>query len=252
MRQILRILENSYEYPVDLEFTVDIDVNDKHEVDLRFTLLQCRPQSQLARGKETQIPGHLPQQDIILQTKFMVPQGVIEDITHVLFVPPTEYFKLSMNQRFELARNIGKVNKALKGKSTILIGPGRWGSTNADLGVPIGYSDIYNTKALIELSGEDIGDAPEPSLGTHFFQDLLEAQIFPLAIFLDDPQSTLHPSFFYHTPNSLGKLIPADDNLKLHLRVIEVDRFRQNHTLRLVMNEEHSTAVAYLVRASKP
>jgi hypothetical protein len=252
MRQILRILENSYEYPVDLEFTVDIDVNDKNEVDLRFTLLQCRPQSQLARGKETQIPGHLPQQDIILQTKFMVPQGVIEDITHVLFVPPTEYFKLSMNQRFELARNIGKVNKALKGKSTILIGPGRWGSTNADLGVPIGYSDIYNTKALIELSGEDIGDAPEPSLGTHFFQDLLEAQIFPLAIFLDDPQSTLHPSFFYHTPNSLGKLIPADDNLKLHLRVIEVDRFRQNHTLRLVMNEEHSTAVAYLVRASKP
>ena len=193
------------------------------------------------------IPGHLPQKDIILQTRFMVPQGVINGISHVLFVPPDAYFKLQMNQRFELARTIGKVNKAIKGKTSIFVGPGRWGSTNTDLGVPVSYSDIYNTRALVELSGKEIGDAPEPSLGTHFFQDLLEAQIFPLAIFLDDPQSLFQPSFFYHTPNSLGKFVPADEQLKEHLRVIEVDRYRQNHTIRLVMNEENSTAVGYLV-----
>jgi hypothetical protein len=246
MRRFLQTLEKAYEYPVDLEFTLDIDVGKNNQGDLRFTFLQCRPQSQLARGKETQIPGHLPQQDIILQTRFMVPQGVIDRITHVLFVPPGPYFKLPMNQRFELARTISKVNKALKDTTSIFVGPGRWGSTNTDLGVPVGYSDIYNTRALIELSGKDIGDAPEPSLGTHFFQDLLEAQIYPLAIYLDDPQSIFQPSFFYHTPNSLGNLITADDLLKEHLRVIEVNSFRRNHFVRLVMNEELGTAIAYL------
>lgn len=246
MRNFLQILEKSYEYPVDLEFTLDIDVDQNNKVDLHFTFLQCRPQSQLARGKETRIPGHLPEKDVILKTRFMVPQGVINNITHVLFVPPAAYFKLQMNKRLDLARAIGKVNKVLKDKISIFIGPGRWGSTNTDLGIPISYNDIYNTKALIELSGENIGVAPEPSLGTHFFQDLLEAQIFPLAIFLDDPQSAFQPSFFYHTPNSLSELIPADETLKEHLRVIEVERFRKNHIIRLVMNEEHGTAVAYL------
>ena len=247
MRHFLRILEDSYEYPVDLEFTLDIKIDNKGKPDLHFTFLQCRPQSHLAKGKETQIPGHLPERDVILQTRFMIPQGVINDINYVLFVPPTEYFNLQMNERFELARTIGKVNKALKGKTSIFIGPGRWGSTSADLGIPINYSDIYNTRALIELSGKNIGSAPEPSLGTHFFQDLLEAQIYPLAIILDDPQSIFQPAFFYHSPNVLADLIPADDILKERLRVIEVNKYRKNHSLRLIMNEEHSTAIGYIV-----
>ena len=246
MRQFLQILEHSYEHPVDLEFTLSINVDNKGNPDLHFTLLQCRPQSHLAKGKETHIPGHLPERDVILQTRFMVPQGVINNITHVLFIPPAEYFKLQMNERFELARTIGKVNKALKGKTSIFIGPGRWGSTNADLGVPVNYGDIYNTRALIELSGKNIGAAPEPSLGTHFFQDLLEAQIYPLAIILDDPQSIFQPAFFYHSPNVLADLIPADDTLKERLRIIEVNKYRKNHSLRLVMNEEHGTAIGYL------
>lgn len=247
MRQFLKILERSYEHPVDLEFTLDIDVDKEGKPALHFTFLQCRPQSHLSKGKETHIPGHLPKRDIILQTRFMVPQGVVNNISHILFVPPAEYFKLQMNERFELARIIGKVNKKLKDKISIFIGPGRWGSTNGDLGIPVGYGDIYNTHALVELSGKDIGAAPEPSLGTHFFQDLLEAHIYPLAIILDDPQSVFQPSFFYHAPNTLADLIPADDTLKERLRVIEVKKYRKNHSLRLVMNEEHGTAIGYLV-----
>ena len=145
-----------------------------------------------------------------------------------------------------LSRAIGKLNGALKGSKFILVGPGRWGSTNADLGIPIGYSDIFNSRALVELSGKSIGPAPEPSLGTHFFQDLLEAQIYPLAVMLDDPQSVFLPSFFYHAPNSLDELIPADEPLKERVRVIRINDYRKGHTLRLVMDEEHSMAVAYL------
>ena len=247
MRQFLQILEHSYEHPVDLEFTLDIDVDKAGKPVLHFTFLQCRPQSHLSKGKDTHIPGHLPEKDIILQTRFMVPHGLINNISHILFVPPTEYFKLQMNERFELARTIGKVNKTLEDKTSIFIGPGRWGSTNGDLGIPVGYGDIYNTRALIELFGKDIDAAPEPSLGTHFFQDLLEAHIYPLAIILDDPQSVFQPAFFHHSPNTLTDLIPADDTLKERLRIIEVNKYRKNHSLRLVMNEDHGTAIGYLV-----
>ena len=247
MRRFLSILEESYENPVDLEFTLDIDIENQNTPDLHFTFLQCRPQSQLEKSKETQIPGHLPDKEIILQTRFMVPQGTINNISHVLFIPPAEYFKLQMNERFELARIIGKVNKALKGKTSVFVGPGRWGSTNTDLGVPVGYNDLYNTRALIELSGKDVGAAPEPSLGTHFFQDLLEAQIYPLAVMLDDPQTIFQSSFFYHGPNVLSELIPADESMKERLRVIEVDKYRKGYSLRLIMDEEHSTAIGYLV-----
>ena len=247
MRDILNTLERGYHYPVDLEFTLDIQEGNGVKPDLLFTVLQCRPQSQLAEGKDVKIPGHLPEQDIILQTRFMVPQGVIKEIEYVVFVPPSEYFSLNMNERFELARTIGKLNQKLKDETSIFVGPGRWGSTSADLGIPVGYSDIFNTRALIELSGKDIGPAPEPSLGTHFFQDLLETQIYPLAIILDDPQSVLQPAFFYHAPNCLGDFIPADEPLKERLRVIRVSSFRKNHRLCLVMDEEHSKAVAYLI-----
>ncbi|MCJ7518844.1 MAG: PEP/pyruvate-binding domain-containing protein [Anaerolineaceae bacterium] len=246
LRQILTTLERCYQHPVDVEFTLNIQKGTESKPDMCFTLLQCRPQSRLAEGKEVEIPGHLPESDVILQSRFMVPQGVIEDIDTVVFVPPIEYFNLQMAERFELARVISKLNGALKGNRFIFVGPGRWGSTNADLGIPVGYSDIFNTRALVELSGKSIGPAPEPSLGTHFFQDLLEAQIYPLAIMLDDPLSILQPSFFYHAPNSLGDLIPADETAKERLRVIRISSFRKDHTLRLVMDEEHSMAVGYL------
>ncbi len=246
MRNILQTLERCYQYPVDLEFTLQINEQGNGEPDLLFTFLQCRPQSRLAETKDVSIPGHLPENDVILQTRFMIPQGVVNDIEYVAFVPPDAYFKLKVNERFELARIIGKLNDALKGRNFILVGPGRWGSTNTDLGIPVGYSDVFNTRALVEMSGKEIGPSPEPSLGTHFFQDLLEAQIYPLAIILDDPQSVFQPAFFYHSPNCLEDFIPADDAAKERLRVIKIDDFRKNHRLRLVMDEEHSTAVGYL------
>jgi hypothetical protein len=247
MRQILQTLEKHYSAPVDLEFTLDIQEVSTGVPELHFTILQCRPQSQLSEGAAAQIPGHLPERDIIFQTRFMIPQGVINNIRYMVFVPPEVFFTLQMNERFELARTIGKVNEALKDVNFLFVGPGRWGSTNADLGIPVGYSDIFNTRALVELSGMNVGPAPEPSLGTHFFQDLLEAQIYPLAILLDDPLSIFQPSFFYHAPNVLGDLIPADELLKERLRVIRVSDYRRNHVLRLVMEEERSMAACYLV-----
>ena len=115
----------------------------------------------------------------------------------------------------------------------------------------IGYADIYNTRALVELSGEGVGTAPEPSFGTHFFQDLVEAQIYPLAIPLDDETSVFNANFFYHTPNQLRDFLPEARQpgwaLADSLRLIEVASFRRGTTMNLVMDDEKSRAAAFLV-----
>jgi len=246
LREILRVLEKHYQAPVDIEFTVDIDENADAKKGLQFTILQCRPQSYLAEAAESQIPPDLAPNEILFSTHFMVPQGVIDRVEYVGFVPPETYFSLNMDERFQLARSIGKLNQALKDTHFVLIGPGRWGSNNAELGVPVGYSDIYNTLALIELAGESIGPAPEPSLGTHFFQDLMEAQIYPLAILSDNPENIFQQTFFYHAPNCLQEFISADETLKERLRLLKVADYRKEHHLRIIMNDERSQAIGYM------
>ena len=246
LREILKVLAKNYKSPVDLEFTLKLEFVESGQLNLIFTILQCRPQSYLSERDESKIPTELAERDIIFSTQFMVPQGVIERVDYVAFVPPEEFFSLPMDERYLLARAIGKLNKSLKNKLFVFVGPGRWGSTNADLGVPVAYSDIFNARALIELAGKNIGPAPEPSFGTHFFQDLMEAEIYPLAIYLDNTQNIFQYAFFYHTPNSLTKFISADEKLKSQLRLINLSNYRKNHHLKIIMNEEQSYAVGYL------
>ncbi len=246
MRKILQKLESNYNAPVDMEFTLHLEETEIGNPTIQYTILQCRPQSHLSDSPEGQIPANLEDKDMLFSTYFMVPQGMVTNITHALFVPPEEYYKLDEAGRYKLARAIGQVNSKLHEKQYVLVGPGRWGSTNTDLGVPVAYSDIFNTAALIELSGKDIGAAPEPSLGTHFFQDLLEAQIYPLAILVDDPENVFQKSFFYHAPNRIGDFIKADDWLKNILRLLPITTYRKDHHLKLIMDEEKSYAVGFI------
>ena len=114
------------------------------------------------------------------------------------------------------------------------------------LDVPIGYGDIYRTKALVELAGKNIGPEPEPSLGTHFFQDLMEGNIYPLAIQLDDPLTIYNREFFYDTPNRLSEWLDVKPSIAAALRLIRVSDFRANYAIRIVMNDEEKQAIAYL------
>ena len=100
---------------------------------------------------------------------------------------------------------------------------------------------------LVELTGQGIGLAPEPSFGTHFFQDLVESNIFPLAIFLDDEDVVFNQKFFHETPNRLAEFMPQDAGLECCLRLIEVASFRPGAHLDLVCDDEQGKAVAFLV-----
>jgi hypothetical protein len=249
MREILRNLEASYEAAVDLEFTITVSEGQGGKPELCITILQCRPQSQLQTSAEMALPENLPTEDVIFETHFMVPEGRVNRVDYVVYVPPEGYFSLAtMQLRSDLARAIGRLNAAIANEKFICVGPGRWGSSNADLGVPIDYGDIYHSRALVELAGQGIGLPPEPSLGTHFFQDLLESQIYPLAIYLDEESAVFQRDFFYDTPNRLEEWITIPEDLKKSLRLIRVSDYRPNSHIEIAMSNEKGLALAYLAR----
>ncbi len=248
IRTALKLLEQHYNSPVDTEFTVQVLEPYLPRPEVRITLLQCRPQSHIQDAGEVQLPRELLETDIIFSTQRMVPQGIVSGIQYVLFVAPEGYFSLtSQAERTKLERAIGQLNVALKDEIFIAVGPGRWGTSTPDLGVHVAYGDIHNTRALVELSGEAIGVSPEPSFGTHFFQDLMEAQIYPLAVFLDDQDARFNHDFFYKTPNCLRQFIAVDKRLTHTLRLLAVKDYRPYHHIDLVMDGQKGRAVAYLV-----
>ena len=254
IRQALRLLEAYYNSPVDTEFTIEILNPEEQRPQVRITLLQCRPQSHIQETNDVQLPADLQNENIIFSTQRMVPQGAVQNIRYILFVPSEGYFSLaSHTERAQLERAIGQLNAALKGETFIAVGPGRWGTSTPDLGVHVSYSDIYNARSLVELAGETIGASPEPSFGTHFFQDLMEADIYPLAVFLDDSDSIFNRDFFYTTPNRLEEFIPVENpRILVSLRLIAVNDYRPYHHMDLVMDANKSRAVAFLVEEERP
>ncbi len=247
MKTILAVLEKHYQSPVDTEFTAEIIDPGAAQSEVRITLLQCRPQSSLGDGGEVDLPALLDPQDVVFATRRMVPRGKVSGIHWVLYVPPEGYFSLaSATERNRLERAIGNLNAAMKDERFICVGPGRWGTSTPDLGISIAYGDIYHTLALVELTGKGIGPDLEPSFGTHFFQDLMEAHIYPLNVNLDDRDSIFNRDFFNRSPNRLADFIPADEPLLRSLRLLKVEDFRPGHGLWLVMNDEAGKAVAYL------
>jgi len=246
LRELLNKLEESYHSPVDTEFTLQLDNPQPAQAEVSICLLQCRPQSQFKESK-AQLPKSLDPQDVIFATQRLVPAGWVEGITHVIFVTPEGYFALSTEaERAHIRHLVSQLNARLAGKTFITVGPGRWGTINPDLGVPINYGDIYNTRALVEVTGQGSMAAPEPSFGTHFFQDLVEANIYPLAIHLEDEDAEFKHDFFYDTPNCLAEYLPEAAGCVDAIRLIEVASFRPKHHLELVMDDEKGQAMVYL------
>lgn len=247
LRKVLQILEQKYNSPVDLEFTLQVNHPHTTRPHISLTILQCRPQSFLAVGEQVKLPVNLIKDDIIFSTRFVVPEGIIPVVDYVIYVPAAGYYALSTKDaRYQLVRAISRLNNALKDEHFICVGPGRWGSSNSDLGVSVDYGDIYNTEALVELAGKGIGPEPEPSLGTHFFQDLLEEQIYPLAVQLDDEESSFNITFFENTPNRVEEWTAIDEKIKDSIRLIKVSDYRPGAHIRIVMSDEQSKAVAFL------
>lgn len=248
MRSSLGRLEEAYETPVDIEFTLEIESNYP-EVDYSLHLLQCRPLSEHTVGEDVKIPRDLPQEDVLFTSYDLIPDGSVRDIRYIIYVDPEGYRHIAdPTARLELGRAIGRLNKRLEEERFILMGPGRWGSANLELGVRVTYADIFNTLALIEMSVAGGDGVPELSYGTHFFQDLIEGSIYPLPLHLNNPNSDFNWAFFHEAPNALPKLSPVDANLQEYLKVIDVEEVSPGRRLTILMDGSRDEAVGFLAK----
>lgn len=164
LQLILKIGQTEMGRPVEIEFAVDL--KDKGEG--IFYLLQIRP---IVQNKELQIDdlSHIKPKDEILHSTSALGHGVVSDVYDIVYVK-TKDFNAANNTT--IATEIDKLNAEFleKEKNYVLVGPGRWGSSDPWLGIPVKWSQISNAQVLVELTLNNY--KIEPSQGTHFFQNL--------------------------------------------------------------------------------
>ena len=240
IRQVMKILEEKLQSPVDIEFASD----GRH-----FYLLQCRPQSYQEGGWPSPIPKDLPKGRTVFLANRFISNGHLPDITHVIYVDPERYDRLpSQTALLSVGRAVGRLNKLLPRRRFILVGPGRWGSRgDIRLGVRVSYSDISNTAALVEIARKKGDFQPDLSFGTHFFQDLVEAEIRYIPLYPDTPGALFRESFFQDSPNILPDILPECAEIADTVRVIDVPAVTDGNMLRILMNADEDEAVGYLV-----
>jgi len=187
MHRMLKKLEEMYNYPVEIEFTA----NFTRYNDYRINLLQCRPLQTKGIAKRAEIPKDIPSEMLLFQSDGHFMGGSISKVIKwIIYVNPFRYSVLPLSDKYTIARLIGKLNRLIKNRDEIpalLLGPGRWGTTTPSLGVSVRFSEINNFTAIGEIGYLDGNLLPELSYGTHFFQDLVETDIFYLALFPDTP-----------------------------------------------------------------
>ncbi len=225
--------------PVDIEFAHDGE---------DFYLLQCRPQAMTGEAAPAPIPRDIDQDKVVFTARKYVSNGWVPDISHIVYVVPEEYGKLATAEQMkEVGRVVGRLNATLPKRKFILMGPGRWGSRgDIKLGVSISYSDINNTAMLIEIARRTGNYVPDLSFGTHFFQDLVEAQIRYLPLYPDEEDVAFSEDFLLNSDNLLAELLPENADLANCVRVIDVPAVTGGQVLRVFMNSDQDKAVALL------
>ena len=207
MDEMLTRLENAYGYPIDTEFTAHINLKG----DVRINLLQCRALPLPGTIGPVKLPDGISRELTLFRSSRFISGGIVQNIRYILYIDPLRYAQMpSMEIKKSLGRVVGRINKhpsIIEGK-IIMMGPGRWGSSNIDLGINVGYSDIDNTCVLVEIAREEMGHIPEVSYGTHFFQDLVEAQIMYLPVYPSDSGTEFNYDFFKNSRNILTDILP--------------------------------------------
>ena len=204
MRKVLKLLSGAYEYPVDIEFTVNFD----REGRFRFNLVQCRPLQTRGLGKSSRLEGKVDREHCLFYSEGNFMGGNIRvALDYVIYVDVHPYLRLSEQEKYQVARHIGRLNQLLGEKEVLLMGPGRWGTTTASLGVPVHFTEISRMTAILEISCQKEGLMPELSYGSHFFQDLVESGVFYIALFRDHPGGSMQEEWL-HKENLLEKFLP--------------------------------------------
>ena len=222
MSLMLKTLERVYRYPVDIEFTVNFNAEGKPQINL----LQCRPFQTKGHYSRVELPEKISKSKILLRQEANFMGGSIyQAISRIIYIDPKGYAGLNLSEKHEVARLTGKLNKQIGRREvmpTILLGPGRWGTTTPAMGVPVTFSEINNITAIGEIAYQDGSLIPDLSFGTHFFQDMVEMDIFYMAIYPEQDGVVFNASWIKKQPNILENLMPDDTRFADVVRVCDV------------------------------
>lgn len=169
INDLLALCKEALMCDVEMEFAADIDYNNKAN-GLVLKLLQVRPVGEYGSDSKISIEaGMSSMEKVLVKSSKALGSGHIENITHVIHVPSATFDSARTK---EMAQEIAHFNSVVRneGGSYLLVGPGRWGSSDPWLGIPVLWSDISEAKVIVEsaIPGYQI----EPSQGTHFFQNI--------------------------------------------------------------------------------
>ena len=236
-KKVLSRVEAAYGRPVDMEFAWDGN---------KLYLLQCRSLSTRKELEQVTLPENIPKEQILFTAHTGLSNSVVHDLEYIVYVNPRAYDLLrTVEEKMRIAHVVNLLNKHFKGKRYALMGPGRWGSNDINLGVRVTYADINNTTLLVEVAFAKEGYTPEVSYGTHFFQDLVEADIAIVPLFPDDPSAILNERFLLDSPNLLGRIVPDVEDCGRVVQVIHVPSVQQGQFLHVYLDLSNQKGVGF-------
>ena len=176
LEAVSRVAHKAMNFPVEIEFAMNIPLNNSRPA--QFNLLQVRPIVDNTETLTTRLEL-IPENSTIIYSHKALGNGEIKNLRDILYVR-TDTFDPSKNAI--IAGKIANLNEKFlsQGRNYILIGPGRWGSTDVWLGIPVKWSNISAAKVIVEAGLPDY--RIEPSQGTHFFQNLTSFRVGYLTI----------------------------------------------------------------------
>ncbi len=222
LRSMLQTLEQAYNHPVDIEFTANFIDRDNY----RINLLQCRPLHvqgvERAEMPEINVP---PEARLLEAHGAVIGHSRIQQIDRLIYIVPSAYANLTLSRRHELARIIGHINARQNPRhSLMLLGPGRWGTSSPELGIPVTYAEVNRVSVLCEIVTMRENLIPDVSLGTHFLNEIVEQNILYLALFPKQTGSFLNEAAFLEAPNLLLEIMPHAAEWAHVVRIIDPAR----------------------------
>ena len=221
MKEILNTLQNAYDYPVDIEYTVNVGEDNSFNINL----LQCRPLQVSVNDEAIEMPEdknvffHIKESSMGMSRK--------NTIDTICYVDPHKYYEYPYAQKSSISRVISDVNTYCKdnAKTAILIVPGRIGTSSPELGIPVVFADISHFSAILEEAYSEVGYMPELSFGSHMFQDLVEAEIYYGALFENEKKLEFNKEMIFDYPNILNNINPnLNDDIYDMVQVIDFDK----------------------------
>jgi hypothetical protein len=202
MHQILSLLQETYDYPVDIEYTINVSPEGRYYIDL----LQCRPLQMAAEGGSVSVPAPGPGEQVLLETKG-VSMGFSRQfsVDVLVYVDAIAYYNMPYVDKYKVKSALSAINWRLREQSRrmVLITPGRICTSSPELGVPSAFADISEFDTIIEVSEKRAGYMPELSYGSHIFQDLVEAGILYTAVFEGNHTIAFHPEILESDPGMI-------------------------------------------------